>query len=165
MEKAYLNEILEVVINEAQEVNIPVSFYINREVKINTRAKKRMGCCLKKGNEYIIEISSFVIDCEEKLIKEILAHEIIHTCDGCFNHGSLWKTYVKRMNYIYGYNIKTRSSSEDLGKKYKENINYKYVIKCEKCGKEIYRLKKSKLVTQTKYYRCKCGGKLVLYIL
>ena len=42
----------------------------------------------------------------------------------------------------------------------KEKI--KYIIKCESCGALIFREKRSKVVTHTNRYRCKCGGKLVI---
>ena len=48
-----------------------------------------------------------------------------------------------------------------LLKKFRNNKNNYYaLIKCEKCGQTIYRQKKSKLITHTNNYRCKCGGKL-----
>lgn len=161
-----LNKLLKEVIREAREANIPVPFNIDKEIKINKRSRKRFGCCHKKNNMFQIEISEFLLEAPEEKIKEALMHEVLHTCDRCFNHGSLWKSYANKVNGLYGYNIRRITSYEYMNvtqpaaNKDKEKI--KYIIKCEKCGALIFREKRSRVVTQTNRYRCKCGGKLVL---
>jgi len=163
MRNVDLNELLKEVINEARDADIPVPFNIDKEVIINKKAKKRFGCCHKVNKIFQIEISEFVINAPIKKIKQTLAHEVIHTCDGCFNHGGLWNAYIHKMNAIYGYDIKRLSSYENLGiESEKPEEKYKYIIRCENCGAVIYRKKRSRLVNDINSFRCKCGGKLVL---
>lgn len=163
-----INELYKEVIEEAKKINLPISTNINDEIIINKRAKRRFGCCkkIKKGLiiSYEIEISYRLIECEEKFVKQTLAHEILHTCQGCDNHGQIWKSYAKRMNTKYGYNIKRTDTAEDLGivesdfKKY--NAKENYILICKNCGARISRTRMSNVVKHPSKYRCRCGGNL-----
>lgn len=163
MDNKDLDKILNEVIIEAQELNIPVPFDINKEIIINSRPKKRLGCCRKLNNVFTIELSSFVLEYDKKRIKEIIAHEVLHTVDSCFNHGPYWKLYAERMNNVYGYNIKRVAIKDDDNcKSTEKRKEYKYVITCKKCGCTFYRMKETKVTRNINKYRCRCGGKLVL---
>lgn len=134
---------------------------INPKVKVNTRAKRRFGLCSKtRSGEYEIEINHQLLNTDEITVMNTIIHEILHTCEGCMNHGRLWTSYVNKMNRVYGYNITKTSSYEKMGL---EKPKPKYLIKCksESCAMEIPRYKKSKTVTQIHKYACpKCRGKL-----
>ena len=162
-----LKKLYEQVRNELESINVPISRNI-KNVVINNRARSRLGCCKIDKNilgktTYIIEISAFALEYENKRIKEILAHELIHTCQGCFNHGKIWKLYAAMANRAYGYEIKRTSAIENTGV---ENINrtqenWKYVLNCEKCGQIIKRKRLSSLVRYPWNYKCsKCGGSI-----
>ena len=101
-----INKILRDVIKEAQELKIPVPVNINDQVYINPRPKRRFGCCSTKGGKHIIEISEFLLKGRPEKVREVIAHEVLHTCKGCRDHGEKWKAYAKKMNKAYGYNIK-----------------------------------------------------------
>lgn len=170
MNREDINKLLEQVIQEARALKIPVPDHIIGEVYINGRPKKRFGCCRKKDGRFLIEISEFILSWEEDRVRGILAHEVLHTCEGCSNHGPLWKEYAERMNRRYGYQIKRVSSFEDMGigedlrpdcgKKQEDRI--RYIIKCTKCGKEYPRQRFTCVMKKINAYRCQCGGKLVL---
>ena len=157
--------LLKRVISEAKASGIPVSRRISTEVCSNARAKKRFAACRKKGRDFYIEINERLLSGEipEEKIREILAHEVIHTCRGCFDHGEKWKTYARIMKEDWGYEIKRTAKFNELGLEEPETKEpVRYIIRCEKCGKEIGRRRKSRLVTHTQDYRCLCGGKLRL---
>lgn len=163
MNKETLNAVLNEVIDEARELNIPVPHNISREIIINPRPRKRYGCCRRKGDKFTIEISSFILACQDKKIKGVIAHEVLHTCPGCYEHGSRWKEYAGRMNDKYGYNIKRTSSFEEMGLKEEaanQEDKIKYIIKCRKCGREYPRQRYTSVMRKINMYRCKCGGKL-----
>ncbi len=165
MKQQELNRYLQDVISQCKKIKLPVSNYIEPEVLINKRAKKRFGACKKTTKGFAIEISVFMLHADPVYIKNILAHEVLHTCHGCQNHGKKWKMYATAMNNAYGYNITTTSSYEKMGlERPPQQKKYKYMIQCQNCGKIIYRERKSKLITHTDYYRCKCGGFLKCYI-
>ncbi|NBI64508.1 sprT domain-containing protein [Clostridiales bacterium] len=154
------------IIAECRLIHIPVSQYIDPRITINTRARSRFAACKKiKGPyKYEIEVGEMLLQADIKWIKNILAHEILHTCHGCYNHGQRWKTYANQMNQTYGYEISTTTTYERIGlerPEKKRQINY--MIACRDCGQKMYRQKRSRLVTHTNEYRCKCGGKLDCY--
>lgn len=154
------NKLLQEVITEARKANIPVSNNINPIISINTRAKCRLGLCKRNGDSFDIEISAFLEQAGENAIKQILAHEILHTCPNCMNHGRTWKYYAMKMNMDYGYDIERTDSCANLGIVSPKERNY--VIQCQKCGREEIRERASKVTKNIDKYRCKCGGKLIL---
>ena len=154
-----VNSNLNIVIKQAQELNIPVPDNICGKVRINPRPKSRFGCCKKENEKFQIEISQFILQCREEKIREVLAHEVLHTCKNCYNHGNIWKEYAEKMNKAYGYNIKRVSSFKDMDITLnKEEI--KYVIKCYDCGREYPRHRYTAMMKKISLYRRACGGKL-----
>ncbi len=166
--------------------NIGINF-ANKEIdiKLSNRAQKRYGCCkpeipnekykkiTRKGFRYIIkyenyqkytvEISPWVLELNEDIIKNTIIHELIHCLPYCTNHGKEFKQYAEIINEKLGYNItRTGNKQEDYQKSnliYEEDKDYKYIIKCKECGQTFYRKRLNK--NFTKHYRCgKCKGKL-----
>lgn len=161
-----LDELLRETTREAQELNIPVPVTIADKIKINSRPKKRFGCCRRSEHGYEIEVSAFILVCEESKIKNVIAHEVLHTCEGCYDHGNQWKEYAQRMNRAYGYQIKRTSSFAEMGLKEdgeRRRPEYKYIIKCQNCGKEYPRQRFTRVMKQINKYRCNCGGRLTVY--
>lgn len=161
-----LNQLLQQVIDEASALGIPVSRHISPSLHVNKRTKARFGGCKKvKGFvhcTYQIEISKVLLEAEASVIKEILAHEILHSCPSSMNHGITWKKYCQKMEAAYGYRLERTSSYEKLGIKDPRGVkNYRYMIECNRCGQRIFRQRKSPLSEATNKYRCRCGGKLV----
>lgn len=169
MNEKTINEYMCEVFSQCRMAGIPVSDSVDSKIIINRRAKSRFAACKKEKiyNKitYRIEVGEAILTVENPvIIKSILAHELLHTCPGCYNHGETWKTYAEKMNFLYGYHIKRVSTYEEMGISAPERKKQvKYVIICQKCGAKTYRQKKSKLITDTKHYRCKCGGKLNCY--
>lgn len=157
---------LEWVLRDFDKLLIPYSKEIS-QIKVNTRARARFGCCRRYnrsfGKDYfVIEISSFVEDATDEKLKNIIAHEVLHTVEGCYNHGKKWKSMANALNEGLGYNITTTTTYDKVGiiePKGKEEFQYE--IKCLKCGKVIFRKRSCNLTKHTGRYRCGfCGGKL-----
>ena len=134
------------------------------EIRINSRSKKRYGCCKKISKDrYQIEVSSWVMDLNEEIIKNTIMHELIHCLPRCNNHGEVFKNYSKIINEKLGYNITRAGNKEnDFNKsnlEFKEKeIKYNYKIICENCNQNFLRQRINKGFTRK--YRCgKCGGK------
>ena len=101
---------------------------------------------------FIIFINKNIND--KELAKTTIAHELIHTCPGCFNHGHI---YLKNMRIVNSLGYKVNIQAEES-----KEINqirqdrYKYTIYCE-CGFSTQRIRKMKV----EKYKCpKCGGAL-----
>lgn len=146
--------------SQAKKIGIPISDKIDSHIIINTRAKTRYGRCIKKGDSFTIEISSILLDAPEMSCRQTIAHELIHTCPGCMDHGDKFRYYASKMNNAYGYHISRTNSAEEMGVSDRRKADAKYVITCRKCGKEFTRTKRSALVDNPSGYRCKCGGEL-----
>ena len=149
-----INRLLILIISEAKAIHIPVSNKINEQIKINSRAKKRLGCCRYQNGQYIIEISSLIID-DMDICKQVLAHEILHTCPGCMNHGKRWKQYAWQMNQSYGYHISRISPGNN-----QVQPDYRYLLVCNHCHSQIKRQRFSSVIKYPSKYRCVCGGTL-----
>ena len=158
------------------------------EIGLSGRSKKRYGVCKqeepdvktkyveKKGKNLIvkygkykkhkIEISKWVMELNEDIIKNTVMHELIHCMPMCNNHGKEFKLYAEYINQKLGYNIKTTGNKkedyEKSNKKYNEEKGYKYIIKCKNCGQIYYRVRKPNNLQK---YRCGvCRGKLILIV-
>lgn len=133
-------------------------------VDVNCRAKKRWGQAKTVAPwAYSININERLLqdDAPDKALEETLLHEMLHTCEGCMNHGKKWAELAEMVNRAYGYNIKRTNSAEEKGVEYEvqENPrNYRFV--CQKCGGEITRQRASKFVKNYQRYICgQCGGR------
>lgn len=179
-----LQKLYEECINELETIGINYDF--NKvDINISKRNNKRYGCCkpddpdktskyiekirgrryIKYGkyNKYHIEISPWVMELDDKIIKNTIIHEIIHCFPGCDNHGSEFKKYAKFINEKLDYNISRLGNKRDDYNKsnlqFVDEVVYKYMIKCQKCGQIFYRKRCDKKFT--KKYRCgECKRKI-----
>ena len=159
MTQGEIDRLLARVIAQARAVKIPVSDRICPQVRWNRRAKTRFGCCIRQGGAYIIELSARLAEeGAEDAVMQVLAHEALHTCYGCSNHGRRWKSYAAKMNAAYGYDISRTDKFEDLG--LEDDRPVRYWVVCTKCGRRTPRMKRSPLVDYPERYRCTCGGAL-----
>lgn len=163
--KRNIEPLVEKVKAELKASGIPVSDNI-KEVVINNRTKRRLGACRVERrfpNEmrYTIELSKNVLDCGERELCGIIAHELIHTCPQCFNHGKKWKEYGEKAAAL-GYTVKRTAEYKDLGIGEPEGLEkVKYAVRCCECGRIYERKRMCPLIRNPKRYRCgKCGGQL-----
>lgn len=143
---------------EARALGIPISGHICPQVAVNRRAVSRFGCCRRRKEGYQIELSHRLLTASEAICRQTLAHEVLHTCPGCQDHGPLWKTYAGRMNAAYGYEISRTATCQALG--LPETQTARHLLVCQRCGMEFQRVRASRLVQHPERYRCKCGGAL-----
>lgn len=188
-----LKELYSQCINELETIGISIKneeIIGNIDIKLSTRASKRYGCCkqenpnkkyksiIKRGKHKIIryekfhthhiEISRWVMQLNEDIIKNTILHELIHCIPFCNNHGKEFKKYANYINKKLGYYITTKGNvQEDYQAsqlEYIEKDDYKYKIICQNCGQVIYRKRFNKNLI--KRYRCgKCGGRLKMSLL
>ena len=153
------------------------------DISISKRNNKRYGCCkqedpdtktkyiekvgrrkivkYEKFNKHYIEISPWVLELDEEIIKNTIMHEIIHCLPNCNNHGEYFKKYAQYINETLGYNIsRVGNKKEDYQKsniEYKEKEQFNYHIQCTNCGQSFYRKRLNRNFTRK--YRCgKCGS-------
>ncbi|MBQ9960639.1 MAG: SprT-like domain-containing protein [Firmicutes bacterium] len=163
-----LEKLIKKVAEELIAIGIPVSRNIEK-ITINGRARKRLGACHRRKSMtgryyYTIEISKYALNCEEKQLRSIIAHELLHTCTGCFNHGEKWKKMGELIENRLGYPISRTVDFSKLGlKEPAASETVKYVVICKGCGQKIERKRMCNLVKNIEKYRCgKCGDLLEL---
>ena len=132
----------------------------DRITSVKAQKMSPWGKCKCQPNGYSILINSILLDdsLDDSALDNTIIHEILHTVDGCFNHGKKWKICAEIINRAYGLNVKRGSSFEDKGIDHTEDI--RYIVKCEKCGYEFKRRRLSNLIKYPELYRCECGGNL-----
>lgn len=182
-----LNKLFLDCANEWNKIGIDIlneKEYGKIDISISKRNNKRYGCCkqeepdnkyktvtkrgykriinYEKFNKHHIEISPWVMQLEDSIIKNTIMHEMIHCLPYCNNHGKEFKKYANLINTNYNYNISRVGNRKDDYEKsnieFKEEKKYNYKIICKGCGQEFYRQRLNKNFTRK--YRCgKCGGK------
>jgi len=133
---------------------------------VNTRAKKRWGQCKRVGiNTFEINISSLLLndEADNQIAKNVIAHELLHTVNGCFAHKGKWKQLADFVNFsMPNYKIKTTDKFESIEIPATER-KAKYTVKCTSCDFFANRYKMSNVIKYPYRYRCpKCGGKLIV---
>lgn len=162
MERNHLDELLAQVISQARSAGIPVSRRIDPHVEVNSRARTRFGCCRTQRGQHTIEVAAVLLNAEEPAVRQVLAHEVLHTCPGCTNHGVKWQRWAALMSERFGYDIHRTDSHAALG--IEDLRPVRYLVVCGKCGNSIPRMKLSPLVAHPERYRCKCGGSLTVVV-
>ena len=135
------------------------------DITINKRLSKAWGRCIHhvEDDNFTIELRTVIADeniTSENGIMSIILHEVIHTCEGCFNHGTLFNSYGERL-LKYGYDtMYATKSMEKLGVDREKCVNsMKYVCKCKKCGIIEGRQRMCKFVSEPQNFTHKgCGG-------
>jgi predicted metal-dependent hydrolase len=159
--KRNLNEYLQKCLEMCDKCDIP---YRKIDSIVEDKAKKRWGQCRHRNGKIIIGISYQLVDStysenDTGLINTII-HEILHTCDGCSNHGKLWKSYADRIYKQYGIEIKRTSTYEEkqVNEEIKENES-KYAVQCKKCGKVFPYYRMGKVVKHPENFNhLQCGN-------
>lgn len=144
---------------ELEGLGLPLSREIDPQPVINTRAKRRLGCCIRREGQFTIQVSQSILG-DSQLLRATLVHELLHTCYGCQNHGKRWKAYAQTAGEALGLSITRTVKAEGEAQPLRRE-EMKYFLRCEQCGAVIGRYRMCKLVKYPWRYRCAaCGGKL-----
>lgn len=160
MTQKEINVVLEKCLRMCDEVGIPYGDI--RKISISGKMSKAMGKCWRYRNAmhgiewFEIKIAKLAADNFSSFeLENVVLHEIIHTCKGAFDHGSTFHKYGNLVNKRYGYHVETYWSFESVGVT-PEQMNYKYIFRCDKCGKEFGYMRMCKVV-KLKGKGCRCG--------
>ena len=158
-----LNVVAIECMRELDVANIP--YRIVRKWEVNTRAKSRWGQC-KQVSPGVFEININIDLLREENsidgLKDTIIHELLHTCEGCMNHGAKWKAYADKVNRYYGYNVSRCSSADDKGVTVQRVQKIKYQFKCTGCGQVISQTRASKFTKNPERYQCGiCHNKFI----
>lgn len=133
------------------------------EWKVNKRAQKRWGRCIKhiEDDSYTIEINSVLLD--ERVstygLMETIYHELCHSIPDGMCHTGEWLRAVNKINKAFGTNIKRTNSTAD--KKIDERVRaeqFKYHFRCTNCGKITHKNRQSDFTRHPQFYGCTACG-------
>lgn len=147
---------------ELADLNIPLS--IVDSVAVNSRLERSWGRCRRLGNQFRIELSYKLMKTATiEGIDMVMYHELLHTCIGCFNHGSLWKQYAFVVCQSKGIHISRLTSADELGVDVQVLLDQGYfACQCVYCGNVVTRKSKCRFINHPEWYSCSnCGGDFV----
>lgn len=106
-----LQELFKRCCDELDIIGVPYSHNI-KNVKANNRYISSYGTTVyhSADNSYEIQIASFLLSdkiTDDKIVRSTIFHELIHTCDGCMNHGKLFHKYGNLISDCYDVEITT----------------------------------------------------------
>ena len=107
-----LNNILNEVINDAIKIGFPISKSLDRRIYIDKNRYDRVGACYRYPypEKYEIHLSEDATRAKISEIKNIIAHEVLHSSFLSMDHGLVWCMYRDKMNSTLKYNITTKYS-------------------------------------------------------
>lgn len=114
-------------------------------------------------NSYRIRVNEALLkSASDIIVKDTIIHELLHTCEGCMNHGKTWQAYANLVNDAYPqYSISRLSSTNKTHVKLKSEDTAKYVVTCESCGHKYLHYRKNRAVeilsNPAISHYCTCG--------
>ena len=111
---------------------LPIASDIRLSFNVGYRA---VGQCIKKKGYYHIILSKLLLHCNQQQIKDIIAHELIHTCPHGMGHGKIFKCFANELRQ-HGYNVETRTPYDTV-QTILRFVNFKYFYFCETCDKQF----------------------------
>lgn len=123
-----------------------------RSVSFSGRLTRSRGNCRRESDGlYSIHISSRLKG-HTDLLRETLAHELLHTVAGCFDHGHEFQKLAVRLEAC-GYHIQRTYEPEAF------EMEGRYRFRCSKCGVTVTRTRRSSFTEFPERYIHKgCGG-------
>lgn len=156
-----LNRLYEDVWQNARELfylpEDPIELYL-----IDEPLKTLGGCMLCDGKPIWIQINKHLIEIgDEKLILEVLVHEIAHAVvnfyqDGVIGHTKQWRYIGERIAEKYGVDVQRLCFSQKV--KDFSQANSKYLLECDNCGKKVARNRMCDVIRLGDGAKCTCGG-------
>lgn len=127
-----------------------------------TACHGKTKCQRTKGTwdyTFTIEIAGFLLNdaCPLESLKNTVIHEILHTCEGCQNHGATWQRHARTINRKYGYSISTYADEKEIAATAQARLKAnppKYTTVCNKCGFTEYSYRMSGFVRDPGRYLC-----------
>ena len=178
-------------IAELNQINLDLREYGINKIKLEIKKGRNStyGMCVKaepdKSTQYYergkkkyliyqkhtIQISDWVLDLKDEIIKNTIMHEIIHCFPGAGNHGKVFKKLAQVVNYELGYNIsRVGNKKRDFTQsginydKFQSQERYKYILECLNCHEQFKR-KRFNIKHIDKYLCPFCKSKLKIQII
>ena len=134
------------------------------DVAWNSRLSTTLVRCKKAPAGFRLEFNPTALAlCTPTGFHEVIAHEVIHTLPGAFNHGRDFKRYAAILSNVTRVKVARVCADENVIAHCRSLREKRaaYEITCEKCGNVSRRERISNPVKHPENYRCAiCGGTL-----
>lgn len=134
------------------------------DVIVSNKMTRNLGVCEwnTATGKAKIKISYSLVDEKypRNLRQATLIHELLHAYFPKEHHGGRWSKFAKVISQNTEYNIKRLADGEETRalQEVREN-NYKYKVVCERCGREVKKMRICSIIKYPHLWRCgKCGG-------
>lgn len=123
-----------------------------------------LGMTRKNNNSFLILINKLLLSerLPEQMLERTIIHELLHTCEGCWDHGAKWKQYANIVNKNTDYALCTTCTSEEAAlfdKAYAQTTGKKlYTVKCVNCDYSRSYIRRCSVVNHPEEYKCPCCG-------
>lgn len=168
-----IQEIFTQVYNEFEDYQYDLDFDPYKVMKLvgwmDSRNRRALGKCIQSGGgeRYRVVLNPAMLKFGEdgvNVIKDVIAHELCHTLDGCFNHGKQFHNKANQIKYLLGYNIDTKADIDASAYFDKYLPASKWMVKCDDCGTETHISRLSDPINNPRKYNCvRCGGNISSY--
>ena len=128
-----LQQISKECINEMKKANIPIRDEKIIEIK-SELLDEEYGFCEYDGSynfDIVIDERLLRDECPLKELKEVVIHELLHTCPRCLSHSNTWRKYAKIMNDVYGYTLLDCKDDDSI---FHPEMPILHRYRCPKCG-------------------------------
>lgn len=90
-------------------------------------------CCKDEKGDFTIIIRKGLLEdkCPIKELKEVIIHELIHTCKRCGIHGKTWRKYAQMLNDACGYSL---LAGKDMDSIFHSEMPITQRFVCRDCG-------------------------------
>ena len=150
-------ELFSTAILVVSKLNINHIYPLDIELKYIKSIRKLGVCAVNHTRQTCtIYLSDTCLLLGDEVILNTLIHELLHTFPNCQDHRFQWKAYAEQIQKMTGINI-TRLADV---KNSTSQINYRYIVKCTKCGTEWGYGRSTKIVKNPSHFHCKCGGEI-----
>lgn len=106
-----LKKTAEECIRELKAIDIPIQDEkIRNIIAVPLHKDKCVGhCIITEDGGFSIEIWNEMLGDGVDLItlKNLICHELLHTCDGCMNHKGTFRRYSRKIDKFYDYGMMT----------------------------------------------------------
>lgn len=160
-----LNRLYADCVLEMVRIGMDISSNITK-ISVNKRLSRALGRCIMQDRTYRIEVQPCMLadDVDDRMTKNTIIHELLHTCPGAFNHGYEFQRRARQVNALLGYSISTTTNVNvltDAGVILKQP-HYRYGCVCTRCGKMTSRYQRwtSKLEHIENWRHTPCGASL-----
>ena len=172
---AFLNGMLVSRFLVCKQMLYDIGLYLGNvtKVELSSRLSSAWGKCRRtiqrvgatRSPIYGIVIARRLLDgCQDfDSLDMVMIHELLHTIQGAFNHGTIWKNAAGRVGLAHGYDIQRLSDAEELGVSNEELIAQGYhACQCVNCGNIQVNKTECNFILHPENYCCgACGGKFI----